>query len=130
MYEPAAIAKILDQKHLTTARNRPFARSPVYAILHNERYIGTFLGKDVRKPDSIPAIIDKEIFYRVQDKIGYIKKNCIRASNQYLLAGKVFCAKCGKKWPGDRVHLKTRPCTITTHALLKDVRCQIFELTY
>lgn len=99
-YNPKAIADILNQKHYTTARNRPFTRSPVYAILHNERYIGTFVWKDVKKADSIPAILDKETFYKVQDKIGYIKKNCIRASEQYLLAGKVFCSECGKKMVG------------------------------
>lgn len=99
-YDPSSIAKLLNQKHYTTARGRPFTRSPVYAILHNERYIGTFTWKDIRKPDSIPAILDKETFFKVQDKIGYIKKNCIRASDQYLLAGKVFCSECGKKMVG------------------------------
>ena len=99
-YEPRTISKILNKKCYTNAKGNEFKRSTVYAVLHNERYIGTFQWKDIKKPDAIPSIIDKDIFFKVQEKIGYMKKSCIRASDQYLLAGKVFCAKCGQKMVG------------------------------
>lgn len=97
-YEPRTISKILNQKCYTNTQGKEFKRSTVYAVLHNERYIGTFQWKDIKKPDAIPSIIDKDTFIKVQEKIGHMKKSCIRASDRYLLAGKVFCASCGRKW--------------------------------
>lgn len=87
-------------------------RSSVLRILSDERYIGTYImgkravrevgGNRVRLkdesewfkiPDHHPAIVDKEVFARVQAGIKHFpsqKKN----HRQYILRGKVFCGCC------------------------------------
>lgn len=51
----------------------------------------------------VPAIIDKELFDRVQIQVG--KNKCVPARNkplndQYLLTTKLFCAQCGSTMSG------------------------------
>ena len=59
--------------------------------------------KDIVMPDSIPAIVDKDLFEEVQQKI---KKNSRaparhKAEDDYLLTTKLFCGMCGAMMFGE-----------------------------
>ncbi len=104
----------------------------VKQILKNESYIGTFVGqkyktkvvggkaipnydKDeyIKIDNNHPKIIDKETFYKVQEKIVTGKSRVI-ARNDYLLKGKVKCGIC--KHSMDRVNkVKVFKCRYTMH---------------
>ena len=66
-------------------------------LLKNRRYIGEFSYRDVVVPDGIPAIVPKDLFERVQQKIEKNKKAPARhkADDDYLLTTKLFCGYCG-----------------------------------
>ena len=69
-----------------------FTYNSVWKLLSNRRYIGENRFKDIVMPDSIPAIVDKELFDRVQAKI---EKNRYapahhKAEGDYLLTTKLF----------------------------------------
>ena len=72
-------------------------------LLTNKRYIGENHFKDIVMPDSIPAIVDKDLFEEVQLKI---KKNSRaparhKAEDDYLLTTKLFCGMCGAMMFGE-----------------------------
>ena len=62
MSVPRIVQELNDKKY-TTNVGKEFSRRRVYYILHNERYIGVFMWKDIRKDDLIPPIVSKETFY-------------------------------------------------------------------
>ena len=62
----------LNDSGVTTNRNQKFTYNSVQKLLTNKRYIGENHFKDIVMPDSIPAIVDKDLFEEVQLKI---KKN-------------------------------------------------------
>jgi len=66
-------------------------------MLNNRRYIGEYTFRDIVIPDGIPAIVPKELFDRVQEKMAKNKKAPARhkAEDDYLLTTKLFCGYCG-----------------------------------
>ena len=60
----------LNDSGVTTNRNQKFTYNSIQTLLTNRRYIGENRFKDIVMPDSIPVIIEKELFDSVQDKIG------------------------------------------------------------
>jgi hypothetical protein len=66
-------------------------------MLHNRRYIGEYKFQDIVTPDVIPAIVPKDLFDRVQEKLAKNKKAPARkkAEDEYLLTTKLYCGKCG-----------------------------------
>ena len=80
-----------------------FTYNSVWKLLSNRRYIGENRFKDIVMPDSIPAIVDKDLFEEVQLKI---KKNSRaparhKAEDDYLLTTKLFCGMCGAMMFGE-----------------------------
>ena len=121
------ILRYLNGMGFRTKRGNPFGKNSLYSILENEKYVGNFvfnkkLEKDVagkRNPqlkpreewivveDAIPAIIDKEIFAKVQAKMeaNAGRGGRFKAKEIYLLSGLVFCGECGFSMYGN-----TRKC--------------------
>ena len=66
-------------------------------MLNNRRYIGEYTFRDIVIPDGIPAIVPKELFDRVQEKMAKNRKAPARhkAEDDYLLTTKLFCGYCG-----------------------------------
>ena len=110
-----------------TKQGRPFGSNSLYSILRNEKYTGRFIFNKRREKDvsgrrnpcmnpesewivlegGIPAIIDQELFDKVQLKL---ERNAgtggrFKAKEYYLLSGLVFCGECGASMFGN-----TRPC--------------------
>lgn len=91
------ICNALNAKGYTTRTGRPFAVNSLDSVLSNKRYIGTFVYDDIEIENGCPALIDKEIFDRVQELVAHTKRAPARARAkvEYLLAGKLYCGNCG-----------------------------------
>ena len=93
----------LNDSGVTTNRNQKLTYNSIQTLLTNHRYIGENRFKDIVMPDSIPAIVDKDLFEEVQQKI---KKNSRaparhKAEDDYLLTTKLFCGMCGAMMFGE-----------------------------
>lgn len=89
---------------LRTLHGRPFTHNSLRTVLKNEKYIGVYTYKDeIRVEGGVPAIIDKETFYKVQEML---KKNKRAPAHKwtradYILTDKLFCGKCGNMMVGE-----------------------------
>ncbi len=114
----------LNRAGYRTRKGRAFGKNSLHDILKNEKYCGVYIynrtaakavgtGKrnnhaskapeeQIRIPGAIPSIVTQEEWEQVQEKLN--KRKCgprrQASGNQYLLTGKVFCAKCGSAMPG------------------------------
>ena len=93
----------LNDSGVTTNRNQKFTYNSIQTLLTNRRYIGENRFKDIVMPDSIPVIIEKELFDSVQDKIAKNRRAPARhkAEDNYLLTTKLFCGMCGAMMFGE-----------------------------
>jgi DNA invertase Pin-like site-specific DNA recombinase len=83
----------LEQKGYKTPNGRKFISTSFQDNLKNTKYIGVYEQFGVRNENYCPAMIDKDTFDKVQK---LLKANMNkRAKMDFLLTGKVFCAKCG-----------------------------------
>ena len=97
------IVEILNQRGLRTLYGRPFTHNSLRTILKNEMYIGVYSFKDeIRVEDAVPAIVDKETFYKVQEMLRYNQRAAAHKNSKvdYLLTEKLFCGKCGEPMVG------------------------------
>lgn len=107
----ANISRDLNGRGIPTKRGGKWNASSYNKLLHNERYLGTYIYKDVRIPGGMPSIVPQDLFDSVQAVMGG-KKNprCFcgdkaptsrrRADGVYLLTGKLFCGDCGSPMVG------------------------------
>ncbi len=87
----------LNEKGVRNTLGNPMTFNSVEHLLKNRRYIGEFKYRDVVIPDGIPAIVPKELFDSVQDRMEKNKKAPSRhkAEDDYLLTTKLYCGYCG-----------------------------------
>ena len=90
------IANLLNYQGIRTHRKTRLDVDSVARMLHNRKYIGEYKFKDVITPGGIPAIVDKELFELVQEKMKQNKKAPAKhkAEDEYLLTTKLYCGKC------------------------------------
>ncbi|MEW6601393.1 MAG: recombinase family protein, partial [Nitrospirota bacterium] len=104
------IAKKLNEEGIATNRGAKWTKNIILYLLRNEIYIGTLVwGKSdktqepLRIEDNFPAIIEKEIFQRVQKLIeerSPVNCNPKTLQSPYLLSGLIFCGNCGYAMQG------------------------------
>ena len=103
--EPAEkIAASLNERGLRTRTGKPFVKNSFFQIFRNRRYIGEYRYKDIVTPGGIPAIVDKDLFDRVQQRFEQNKIAHGRPAKEdvsYLLTTKLFCGKCGTLMGGE-----------------------------
>lgn len=87
----------LNEKGIKNTRRQEITYNSIQHMLNNRRYIGEYSYREVIIPDGIPAIIPKDLFDRVQEKMAKNKKAPARhkAEDDYLLTTKLFCGYCG-----------------------------------
>ncbi|MCX7843232.1 MAG: recombinase family protein [Clostridia bacterium] len=97
------ICDTLNRQGLKTSRGVSFNKNSLHTILRNEKYIGVYKSGDIAIPDGVPAIIDKELFYSVGEKMDKNKKAPARAKANvnYMLSTKLFCGECGSNMVGE-----------------------------
>lgn len=92
----------LNDEGYRTSRDGPFNKNSIRRILQNEKYIGIYEYQDIRVENGIPAIVDKELFEKVQT---IIEKNHASPGRKrglnFLLTTKLFCGHCGSPMTGD-----------------------------
>lgn len=106
--EGQTIAEIivqLNQEGLRTGQGNVYTKNSLRTILKNEKYIGIydFKNGEVRIENGVPAIIDKDTFYKVQ-KLLSINQRAPAAKwtrADYLLTNKLFCGSCGGQMVGE-----------------------------
>ena len=96
------IIDILNHKGYKNINGKEFTRNSLQTMLKNKRYIGTNTYGDEEFPNTIHAIIDKELYDRVQKNIEKNKKGPggAKAKEEYLLTSKIVCDCCGEKMKG------------------------------
>lgn len=95
----ADIARDLNDRGIRTKTGAAWNRSS-FKFLSNERYMGVYIYEDIRVEGGMPAIVDEETFYAVQDELkrrqnpkgAEVKRR--RTNTLYLLTGKAYCACC------------------------------------
>ena len=97
------IAAILNQHEVKNTRGGRISIENVGSLLKNRRYTGEYIYRDIVVPDGIPAIIPKDLFDRVQEKIAKNKKAPARhkAEDDYILTTKLFCGECKSLMVGE-----------------------------
>ncbi len=104
------IINFLNEKGLRTLRGGKFNKNSLRSMLKNEKYIGVYKYKDeIRIENGVPAIVDKDTFYKVQDMLKTNKRAPAHkwSKSDYLLTDKIFCGKCGSKMVGESGTSKT-----------------------
>ena len=99
----AEIIRKLNEMGLRTAKGERFTRNSLNVLLENEKYIGVYTFKDlIRDEDAIPAIVDRDTFYKVQRMLEKNRKAPSRkwSYTDYLLSEKLYCGKCGSSMIG------------------------------
>lgn len=100
-----SIINSLNQRNIKSNRNKPFAPTVFTTMLRNRKYIGEYRYGEVFIPDSIPAIIDKELFEMVQQRVVKNKhapsRSKTTADEEYILTTKLFCGDCGRLMAGE-----------------------------
>ncbi len=96
------IVKELNDKGYRNNKGKEFTIFSFYDNFKNKKYIGEFNYAGRVSYDTYPAIIDKDIFEKVQIRIKQNKLAPARAKAKeiYLLSGKAFCGHCGENLIG------------------------------
>jgi len=112
----------LNKEGYRTQTGRKFGKNSIHDILRNEKYRGIYIfnrstkksegkrnnhankkEKDIiRIKGGMPRIISDEIWERVQMRMSKNKKGANSAKENYLLAGLLYCGKCGGAMTGNR----------------------------
>jgi site-specific DNA recombinase len=109
------IAKALNREGLRTANGERWGRVTIHKVLTNEAYCGTLVWgarrdhpairgaeRPVRVENAWPAIVDRDTFLRIQQKMGSRSPTTIhprRVPSTFLLSGLLFCS-CGRAMTG------------------------------
>jgi DNA invertase Pin-like site-specific DNA recombinase len=89
------IATDLNGRGIPTAWGNKWNKGSFHKLIANDLYIGVYRYSKVVINDGVPPIIEKELFYKVQNKRS--SRHPVgrhRANGDYLLTGKLFCGRC------------------------------------
>jgi len=97
-----SIANELNTRGLTTKQGHRWNKNSFHRILSNDNYIGVYRHSGFVKEDGIPPILEKEVFYAMQQHLDNKprprgRQHCY---TEYLLAGKLFCGYCKTQMVG------------------------------
>ena len=87
----------LNGQGIKNAKGQQMTYNSIDHILKNRRYRGEYKYRDIVVPDGIPAIVPKDLFDRVQEKLEKNRRAPARhkAEEDYLLTTKLYCGYCG-----------------------------------
>lgn len=90
------IANELNARGISTKRGYRWNKNSFHRILSNDNYVGVYRHSGFVKENGIPPILDKEVFYAMQQHLDNKprprgRQHCY---TEYLLAGKLFCGYC------------------------------------
>lgn len=87
----------LNEQGVRNPRGQKMNYGSIQRILNNRRYIGEYTFRGTVSPEGIPALVTRELFDRVQERMAKNRKAPARykAEEEYLLTTKLFCGYCG-----------------------------------
>lgn len=98
----------LNAEGYRTVRGKLFSKTSLPKILRNEKYLGTYVFKDIRVENAFPAIVTKELFDKCQSMLTrHHHSPAANRNTNFLLTSKLFCGKCGEPMTGDGGTSKT-----------------------
>lgn len=86
------------KRGLRSNRGMPVTLSWLLSILKNRKTIGEYTYNGIEIPGGLPAVVDKALFDRVQERIARKRRTGggeATSKTEYLLQGKLFCGLCG-----------------------------------
>ncbi len=100
------VTQIIDElnaRGLRTSRGARWNKNSLHTILRNERYAGVYIWGNIRIEGGIPAIISRELFDEVQERLKKVARApaAARTDVDYQLTGKLFCGHCGSAMVGE-----------------------------
>lgn len=92
-----------NERGYKTVRGNSFNKNSLRTMLKNDKYIGVYRFMDVEVEGGVPAIIDRELFDKVQAMLqhNYSARARTKAKEDYLLTAKLFCGHCGSAMVGE-----------------------------
>lgn len=107
-----SIRDSLNARGIRTNFGKPFSYSKIGYMLRNRTYIGEYKYLDIVVPDGVPAIIEKELFERIQKRMKTYQKAPAKAKahEEYLLTTKLFCGTCGTSMVGECGTSRSKTC--------------------
>lgn len=126
----AEVIAQLNEEGLHTNMGLPFTKNSLRALLKNEKYIGIydFKNGEVRIENGVPAIVDKDTFYKTQKLLQTNQRAPFArwTKADYILTNKLFCGSCGSLMIGESGTSKTGArynyYSCTNHKHKKDCR--------
>lgn len=94
------IVKQLNEMGYRTNNNKKFTTSSIQNSLLNQKYIGLYKNNFVENNNYYPAIIDKTIFDKVQERLKYNQRYGGKSKFDFILSGKAYCGHCGASMIG------------------------------
>ena len=90
------IVDFLNKNGYKNGRNREFNKNSLQHLFKNKKYIGINTYGKEEFPNVVPKIIDDKLYNAVQTVIEKYKHSpgIKKASEPYLLTGKIFCGHC------------------------------------
>ena len=91
------ICKELTAMNTKTGIGNAWNKNSLRNILKNEKYIGVYEARGVRVEGGVPAIVELDIFLRVQERIKANRRAPAAGQSvkaDFLLTGKLYCGKC------------------------------------
>lgn len=97
------IINAMNARGLKTSRGVKFNKNSLKRLLRNEKYVGVYAWGDVRIEGGVPAIISRELFDDVQERLKVVARApaAARTEADNILTGKLFCGRCGSPMVGD-----------------------------
>lgn len=97
-----AILDELKRRGLRNKNGDPYGYNALQCAFRSEKYIGVLEQSGVRIEGGVPALIDKDLFDKVQARLDLMAKHGAKnkAEIEYLLTGKLFCGHCGTPMQG------------------------------
>ena len=82
---------------LRNKKGEPYGYNALTCAFKSEKYIGVLEQAGVRLENAIPALVDRETFDKVQERLAINAHSGAKnkAETEYLLTGKLFCGHCG-----------------------------------
>jgi site-specific DNA recombinase len=91
-----------------TKRGQPFGKNSIHDLLRNPKYFGQYIANrfsneaEITVAGAIPAIVEPNLWEEVQKLMNERKHVVPRTKKrEFLLTGKIFCAKCGAAYVGN-----------------------------
>lgn len=99
------VAEDLNARHIPSPSGGRWGKQSFWALVRNERYVGTYIFGEVRVEHGIPALITEDVFAAAAHGS---RPSCTARKRTpgvvYMLSGKLYCGECRARMTGVSAH--------------------------